>query len=83
MTPDERKHLRDVATQQTANATHYEGCHNIHGWCALRLTLDLLEASEERIRKALDALNRINTMRVDEDDFEWLETAEHILNGDV
>jgi len=47
--------------------------------CDVIKVLDVWEANS---KKALDALDHINTMRVDEDDFEWIETAENILNGE-
>ena len=45
--------------------------------------IKVLDAWEANSKKALDALDHINTMRVDEDDFEWLQTAEFILKGEL
>ena len=45
--------------------------------------IKVLDAWEANSKKVLDALDHINTMRVDEDDFEWLQTAEFILKGEL
>jgi len=87
MTPEERQALREKhgRFKFRDNRTFCVFCLDDYGLdkphpCDVIKVLDAWEANS---KKALDALDHINTMRVDESDFEWLETAEHILNGDV
>ena len=55
----------------------------IYGLTVKAMTeINTADVYEKRITKALDAINKINTMRVDEDDFEWLQTAEFTLKGE-
>ena len=44
--------------------------------------INTAEPYETLITKALTELDHINTMRVDEDDFEYLESAINILRGE-
>ena len=56
---------------------------DIYGLTVKAMTeISTADVYEKRITKALDAINKINTMRLDEDDFEWLQTAEFTLKGE-
>jgi len=95
MTPTERQALREKhkPMDDGDGGFYCNYCReedNGDAWYGLAMGVEwpcdvikVLDAWEANSKKALDALNHINTMRVDEDDFEWLETAEHILNGDA
>jgi hypothetical protein len=55
----------------------------IYGLTVKAMTeINTAEVYEARITKALTELDHINTMRVDEDDFEYLESAINILRGE-
>jgi len=86
MTPDKIKALREK---------HHENRYSVRAdWppvieCATCQdaypcdVIRVLDAWEANSKKALDALDHINTMRVDEDDLEWLQTAEFTLKGEL
>jgi hypothetical protein len=46
MTKQELDSLRIFAEIEMANSTHYEGCWEDHGWCALIRLLDYWGADE-------------------------------------
>jgi len=55
----------------------------IYGLTVKAMTeINTADVYEKRITKALTELDHINTMRVDEDDFEYLESAINILRGE-
>jgi len=45
--------------------------------------IQVLDSWEIKVSETLDCLDQINTMRVDEDDYEWLQTAEFILKAEL
>jgi hypothetical protein len=47
MNKQDRDDLRRYAEMETANKTHYELCHHIHGWCAVIRVLDWAEEGLE------------------------------------
>ena len=88
MTPEERQALREKHAEQYGLCVFcFLPYRDLLGHTLPALypcdTIEVLDAWEANTAKALDALDKINTMRVDEDDFEWLQTAEFTLKGEL